>query len=68
MGQKVHPIGFRLGVFRTWNARWFAKSDYKKYLQEDFRIREFLGKRLEKAEIASMNIERAGDSVRVEVH
>ncbi len=68
MGQKVHPIGFRLGVFRTWNARWFAKSDYKKYLQEDFRIREFLGKRLEKAEIASMNIERAGEDIRVEVH
>lgn len=67
MGQKVHPIGFRLGIFRTWNARWFAKKDYAKYVQEDFKIREYLAARLEKAEIASMNIERAGANVRVEV-
>jgi small subunit ribosomal protein S3 len=68
VGQKVHPLGFRLGVFRTWNARWFAKHDYKTFLQEDFRIREYLAKRLDKAEVASVTIERAGDSIRVEIH
>ena len=68
MGQKVHPIGFRLGVYRDWSAHWFAKKDYKKNLLEDFGIRTYLAKRLERAEVADLVIERAGDSMRVEIH
>lgn len=68
MGQKVHPLGFRLGVFRDWSAHWFAKQDYKKNLLEDFEIRKYLEKRLERAEVADLVIQRAGESVRVEIH
>lgn len=68
MGQKVHPIGFRLGVFKDWSARWFAKNSYKDNLLEDFKIRAYLNKRLEHAELADIVIEKAGDSVRVALH
>ena len=46
MGQKVHPFGFRLGVFEDWKAHWFAKTNYGSDLMEDFRIRDYLKKRL----------------------
>ncbi|MGD1997414.1 MAG: 30S ribosomal protein S3 [Candidatus Dependentiae bacterium] len=68
MGQKVHPIGFRVGVYRDWTARWFAKSSYAENLLEDFKIRKYLKKRLERAEIADVIIEKAGESIRVELH
>jgi small subunit ribosomal protein S3 len=65
VGQKVHPIGFRLGVYRSWNARWFARDSYGKQLHEDLKIRRFLDKALESAEIARVEIEKAGDSIRI---
>ena len=65
MGQKVHPRGFRLGVYTDWDARWFARDSYGKQLMEDLEIRKFLRKTLEKAEVARIEIEKAGDSVRV---
>ncbi len=68
MGQKVHPIGFRLGVYRDWDARWFARGSYGKLAMEDMQIRKFLDKRLERAEIARVEIEKAGDNVRVIIH
>ena len=68
MGQKVHPIGFRLGVYRSWDARWFARDSYGKMVLEDIMIRKYLEKSLERAEIAKIEIEKAGDSVRVIVH
>lgn len=68
MGQKVHPIGFRLGIFRGWSASWFGKNDYKTNLIEDFKMREYLEKRLDRAEVADIVIQRAGESVRVEIH
>ena len=69
MGQKVHPRGFRIGVYRDWDARWFARGkDYGKQLIEDVKIRTFLEKRLEAAEIARIEIEKAGDNVRVVLH
>ena len=68
MGQKVHPLGFRVGVFRDWSAHWFAKKGYKKHLLEDFRIRRYLDARLSRAEVADLVIERAGDNIRVEIH
>ncbi len=69
MGQKVHPIGFRVGIYRDWDARWFAPSKtYGKQLLEDLEIRKFLAKNLESAEIAQVEIEKAGDNLRIIIH
>lgn len=69
MGQKVHPIGFRVGVYRDWDARWYAVGrNYGKSCLEDNKIRNFLRKNLESAEIARIEIEKAGDSVRIVLH
>lgn len=68
MGQKVHPIGFRLGVYRTWLARWFARDSYGKFLMEDLKIRKYLEEKLKDAEISNIEIEKTGDSVRVVIH
>lgn len=68
MGQKVHPIGFRLGVTKTWDSRWFAKRDYHKLLKEDMKLREILKKRLFSAGIAKIEIERAANKVKINVH
>ena len=65
MGQKVHPVGFRLGVYRGWLARWFARDSYGKMLMEDMKIRKYLDKRLKHAEVSRIEIEKAGDNVRV---
>jgi small subunit ribosomal protein S3 len=67
MGQKVHPIGFRLGIYRDWISRWFARDSYGKQLLEDIKIRKFLDKSLENAEISKIEIEKAGDNIRVVV-
>src|SRR3982751_5737440 len=68
MGQKVHPIGFRLGVTRTWDSRWFAKRDYAKLLHEDIKLREHLKLKLSGAGIAKIEIERAANKVKINVH
>lgn len=68
MGQKVHPIGFRLGVYRDWSARWFARRSYGDLALEDLEIRRFLDTSLDRAEISRVEIEKAGDSVRIIIH
>lgn len=68
MGQKVHPIGFRLGIYRDWDARWFARDSYGKQALEDLKIRRYLNSALANAEIARIEIEKAGDNVRVIIH
>ena len=68
MGQKVHPLGFRLGVYRSWFARWFARDSYGKQLLEDLEIRKFLKSELSRAEVSRVEIEKAGDNVRVIIH
>lgn len=68
MGQKVHPIGFRLGVYRDWDARWFARKSYGLQILEDLKIREYLARVFETAEIARIEIEKAGENVRVVIH
>ncbi|HSO71716.1 MAG TPA: 30S ribosomal protein S3 [Thermodesulfobacteriota bacterium] len=65
MGQKVHPIGFRLGYNKVWNSRWFADKDFSIFLREDKTIREFLKKRLYEAGIARLDIERAANKVKI---
>lgn len=68
MGQKVHPIGFRLGIYRTWLARWFARDSYGKFLMEDIKIRKYLEDKLKDAEISNIEIEKTGENVRVVLH
>jgi len=68
VGQKVNPIGFRLGVFRDWDARWFARKLYGKQALQDIAIRNYLAKTLESAEVGRVEIEKAGDSVKVIIH
>lgn len=68
MGQKVSPIGFRLGVTKTWNSRWYAKRDYARLLHEDLKIRKFLKARLYQAGVSKIVIERAANKAKVYVH
>jgi small subunit ribosomal protein S3 len=68
MGQKVHPIGFRVGIIRDWNSRWFAEKNYQRFLHEDIRIRKFLKKKLFHAGISKVTIERAANKAKVYVH
>ena len=68
MGQKVHPIGFRLGTHRNWDSRWYANKEYSNFIHEDFRIREFLKKKVAQAGIAKVEIERAASKVRIRLH
>ena len=69
MGQKTHPIGFRLGVIKTWDSRWFANHGYADLLQEDIKIRRYINKRLPNSGISKIVIERRGGAkVDVTIH
>jgi small subunit ribosomal protein S3 len=68
MGQKVNPIGLRLGINRTWDSRWFADANYADLLHEDLAIREFLRKRLKQAGVSRIVIERPAKKARVTIH
>ncbi len=68
MGQKVNPIGLRLGINRTWDSRWYADRNYADLLHEDLEIREFLFKRLAQAGVSKIIIERPAKKARVTIH
>ncbi|MDT2768346.1 MULTISPECIES: 30S ribosomal protein S3 [Globicatella] len=68
MGQKVHPIGMRVGVIRDWDAKWYADKQYADFLHEDLRIREFLLSKLSEASVSTIQIERASNRVVVSIH
>ena len=68
MGHKVHPNGFRLGVSRTWNAKWYSDKDYTSLLKEDMTIRRLVGRRLANASVSLVEIERGINHVTVTVH
>ncbi|MEK6699094.1 MAG: 30S ribosomal protein S3 [Nitrospirota bacterium] len=68
MGQKVHPIGFRLGVIKTWDSRWFSKKNYAALLHEDIKIRKIVKERLMHAGVAKIEIERAGQKAKINIH
>lgn len=69
MGQKVHPIGLRLGFIRTWSSRWYAgKKDFARFLHEDLKIRKHVLQTFTQAAIAQVEIERASDKIRVNIH
>ena len=69
MGQKVNPIGLRLGINRTWDSRWFAKKgDYAKLLHQDMQIRKLIEEKLAQAGVSKIIIERPAQKARVTIH
>ena len=68
MGQKVNPIGLRVGINRTWDSRWFADKDYGSLLHEDLRLRKYLHDRLQQAGVSKIVIERPAKKARVTIH
>ncbi|MCP4803743.1 MAG: 30S ribosomal protein S3 [Proteobacteria bacterium] len=68
MGQKVHPVGFRVGITRGWDAQWFAEKDYKTFLHEDIAIRKFIKAKYYNAGISRVTIERAANKAKVFIH
>lgn len=68
MGQKVHPLGFRLGVIRTWSSQWYADKNYAELLHEDLKLRDYIKKRLYQTQIARVDIERAGRKAKVHIY
>ncbi len=67
MGQKVNPIGFRLGVIKTWDSKWYAKADYAKLLHEDLKLKKFLKKRLYSSGVSKIEIERAANKAKINI-
>jgi small subunit ribosomal protein S3 len=67
LGQKTNPIGFRLGIIKTWDSKWFAKREYANLLEEDLFIRKYLKTRLNQAGVSKILIERAADKVTVTI-
>jgi small subunit ribosomal protein S3 len=68
MGQKINPIGLRVGINRTWDSRWYAGKDYAKLLHEDLRIRRYLEKKVSQAGVSRIVIERPAKRARVTIH
>ena len=67
MGQKVNPIGLRLGIVKTWESRWYAGRNYSDYILEDYNIRKFIKKKLYHAGISKIEIERSSKRVRLRI-
>jgi small subunit ribosomal protein S3 len=68
LGQKVNPIGFRLGVIKTWESKWYAKADYAQLLHEDLKLRDFLKKRLYHSGVSKIEIERAANKAKINIY
>ncbi|EEU17077.1 30S ribosomal protein S3 [Enterococcus faecalis] len=68
MGQKVHPIGMRVGIIRDWAAKWYAEKEYAEFLHEDLRIRKFIATKLADAAVSTIEIERAANRVNISIH
>lgn len=68
MGQKINPVGLRVGIIRDWESKWYAEKDYADLLHEDIKIREYIEKRLKDASVSKVEIERAASRVNVTVH
>jgi len=69
MGQKVHPIGFRLGIAKDWNSKWYAEKDeYAELLLSDIEVRKYIHKRLKDAAVSLVQIERPAKSARITIN
>lgn len=65
MGQKVSPVGFRLGIYRDWDSSWFARKSYGDHILEDIKVREYLSAVLDRAEVSRVRIEKTGETIKV---
>jgi small subunit ribosomal protein S3 len=68
LGQKVNPIGLRLGIIKTWESRWYSDKKYAEYIREDFNLRKFIKKKLYHAGISRIEIERSTKRIRLRIH
>lgn len=68
MGQKVNPIGLRVGIIRDWESKWYADKDYAELLHEDIKVREYIYNRLKDAAVSGVEIERAANRVNITIH
>ena len=68
MGQKVNPSGFRLGINRTWDSRWYADNKYGIFLENDLKIRKYIDERLKKAGLSKVIIERSSKKIIIAIH
>ncbi len=68
MGQKTNPIGLRLGINRTWDSRWFTSKNYANWLEEDIVIRRYIKKRLARAGVSKVGVERRGGKVKIHIY
>ncbi|WP_125706062.1 30S ribosomal protein S3 [Lacticaseibacillus daqingensis] len=68
MGQKINPKGFRVGVIRDWESKWYADKDFANYLHEDIKIRKFINEKLAEASVSVIEIERAANRVNISIH
>jgi len=68
VGQKTHPLGFRLGVIKTWRSRWYAGKSYADTLHEDLRLRRYIKERLQHSGVSRIEIERKADQIRIIIH
>ncbi len=68
MGQKVNPVGFRVGITRPWESKWYAEGDYQRFLHEDIKIRRFLKEKLFVAGVSKIRIERYANKAKVFIH
>jgi small subunit ribosomal protein S3 len=67
MGHKTHPVGFRLGIVKTWNSKWFEDQRYRQWLHEDLKLRRYLKRELMNASISEITIERAANKVKINI-
>ncbi|AQS53828.1 30S ribosomal protein S3 [Jeotgalibaca dankookensis] len=68
MGQKINPIGMRIGIIRDWDAKWYAEKDFANFLHEDLKIREYIAKNLSESSVSRVEIERAANRVNISIH
>ena len=67
MGQKTHPIGFRLGVIRTWSSKWYEEKQYAKWLHEDIALKRFIKQKLTHAGVSAVDVERAANKAKINI-
>jgi small subunit ribosomal protein S3 len=68
MGQKTHPIGFRLGVIRSWSSKWYEEKQYSKWLHEDIRLKRFIKEKLSHAGVSAVEVERAANKAKINIY
>lgn len=68
MGQKTHPVGFRLGIIKSWNSKWYEEKNYAKWLHEDVKLKRFIKEKLAHAGVAAVEVERAANKAKINIY